>query len=129
MQMFFLSCRLRARAALCGEFRVVRLNSEPDRVLPESTDRRLVDVDLFVPVLLRPADHDLLNPSETFLQDDNTFVHSPTVGANCRGKVTADVRGVGLDYGAFATSVRGTRNHRERETRFIQLRAPGDIVR
>ena len=32
------------------------------------------DLDSFVPVLLRPADHEFLDPCEDFLQDDNTLV-------------------------------------------------------
>ena len=53
----------------------------------------------------------------------------------CRGKVTADVLIGELNCGAFATRwIRGGRVDRDEEeengeTRFIQLRAPGNIIR
>ena len=52
------------------------------------------------------------------------------VGANCHGKNMPDVLMRELDCGAFATSgYEVEENHTERETRFIQLRAPGNIIR
>src|SRR4051812_3430590 len=49
----------------------------------------------------------------------------PMVGANCCGKVTADVLMRELDYGAFAMSVRGRRTSQREETRFYTASGPG----
>ena len=55
---------------------------------------RIANVDPSKPILLHPGIHELLDPWERSLQELNTMVRSPTVGANCRGIVMADVLSV-----------------------------------
>ena len=51
----------------------------------------------------------------------------PTVGTNCRGKVTADVLMRELDYGAFATSVRGKRTSQRKRNAILYSFRPREI--
>ena len=86
-------------------------------------DRRFFALDSFVRVLLRPTDHEFLDPCEDFLQDDNTLVRRPHGGRQLSWESRGNVLIRDLDYGAFAMSVRGRRtSQRKRNTILYSFR-------